>query len=188
MARLNLLPWRQIRREKEQKEFFIMWGVCLGVALCIVFSMHAFMRHEINSQKKINATLSKTIKMLDVKIEKIKTIQKERDAMIARMNIIQRLQNNRPLTVHLFDDLVKQLPEGVYLTSLEREGSKVTLKGRADSNSRVSDLMRSLEKSPYIINPVLTEIKTQDEKSTQVRHFILTFKQVDSIKASEALI
>ncbi len=177
MATINLLPWRERRRQRQKRNFLMVWGAAASCAIFVVIIMHVLMSIEITQQKKVNSKLVRETKTLTAKIEKIKNIEKERDNLIARMQIIQRLQHDRPLTVHVFEELVTRLPAGVYFEQVTRNDNMISVIGRANSNSSISALMRSLEASQFMEHSVLTEIKSEKSQSTGSHRFLLRFRQ-----------
>ena len=172
MTRINLLPWREIRRK--QLTLQILRGSMLAWVLMglVVFSVNLNVDSRIENQEERNTYLKEEIAKVEKEILAIRDVQKKRAALIARMEVIQRLQRDRTKIVHVFDDLVKKLPEGLYLTGLTRRANGITLKGVAQSNGRVSSLMRRLDASPWFTNPNLDVINVAnrrgDRKSTRL--------------------
>ncbi len=159
MAQINLLPWREELRARRNKEFGIVAGIAAVLMALAVFGVHVFMQDRIDFQGERNAYLEGQISLLDKKIKTIKDLEKEKQALLARMKIIQELQSSRPEVVHLFDELVTTLPEGVYFTRITQRGSNLSIEGVAQSNARVSSLMRRMDGSPWLTDPALVEIK-----------------------------
>lgn len=177
MTQINLLPWREIRREKEKKAFVFYFSGAMLLALLVLFAMYLYASQLIQSQTNRNQLLQNEITTLDQQIRKIAQIKKLRQALIARMTIIQNLQETRIVSVHLFDELIKLLPDGVFLTSFERKNNKIVLLGYAESNSSISQLMRNIELNPWVQNPELTEIKKTTEQKDEVDNtFQLSFE------------
>ena len=162
MARINLLPWRIERRKQRQKEFGVMMAgaAIAGVALWFLVNMHY--NSQIEGQQERNAFVQARISELDKQIEEIESLEAQRARLLARKAVIEELQGNRSQMVHLFDQLVRTIPDGVLLTSLKQEGQKLTLEGRSQSNTRVSTYMRSLEGSGWMTNPQLSVIEARD--------------------------
>ena len=164
MTRINLLPWREERRKQREREFYGMLGVAgiaaLAVALLCVFWMGA----RINNQEDRNDYLKAQIKQLDVKIAEIKDLEKTRARLLARKKIIEQLQANRSQMVHLFDELVKTIPDSVRLTSMAQNGKSLHLDGVAQSNASVATYMRNIDATPWLGSPDLgkTENKSGD--------------------------
>lgn len=150
MARINLLPWRAERRELRKREFFMQLGMSAAVAIALLILWGLFMDARINNQNDRNAYLADEIKQLDAKIVEIKDLQKTKSQLLARKQIIEQLQENRSQMVHLFDELVKTIPDGARLVTLKQNGDVLTLKGVAQSNATVADYMRKIEASPWL--------------------------------------
>ena len=178
MAHINLLPWREELRKQRQKEFVTMAGLAVLFAAAIWGLVHMQVENRIDGQNQRNAYLEQQIKVLDEKIAKIQELEKTRANLLARMNIIQQLQGSRPESVHLMDQLVKTLPDGVYLTSIKQKDAALTLAGRAQSNARVSAYMRNIDNSEWMTNPKLDFIQTREQEQRRVAEFTLQAKQV----------
>ena len=178
MAHINLLPWREEQRKQRQKEFVTMAGLAVLFAAAIWGLVHMQVENRIDGQNQRNAYLERQIKVLDEKIAKIQELEKTRANLLARMNIIQQLQGSRPESVHLMDQLVKTLPDGVYLTSIKQKDAGLTLAGRAQSNARVSAYMRNIDNSEWMTNPKLDFIQTREQEQRRVAEFTLQAKQV----------
>lgn len=179
MARINLLPWRETRRREQQKEFFTLMGLAGALCAAVVLLTHFEINGRIGHQDKRNQFLTNEIKVLDGKIAEIKKLDSTRQALIERMDVIQNLQAARPGVVHLFDELVKTLPEGVHLSSLKQSANNLQLSGQAESNARVSSYMRKIEESEWLANPSLGVIETRDTKRARISSFSLTAKQIN---------
>lgn len=177
MPRINLLPWREELRKQKQQEYFIALGICALVAGVIWFGVHLYFSELIAQQDRRNAYLQDQIKVLDKKIKEIKQLEKEKENLIARMKAIETLQTSRPIVVHLFDELVSTLPEGVYLTSVEQKKRNVTVKGVAQSNARVSNYMRNVEASEWVERPRLNIIETKNKQQRRIAEFTLRMQQ-----------
>jgi len=177
MARINLLPWREAARQQRRQEFLTLLGIALGLTALVVALVHFYFEDRISGQQARNQYLKTEIAALDRKIKEISEIEKTKADLLARMEIIQRLQKSRPEIVRLFDELVTALPEGVYLTKLEQSENTVTLEGRAQSNARVSAFMRRIESSQSIGQPRLMLIENKDKTGTGLSHFRLSFNQ-----------
>ncbi len=165
MPRINLLPWREELRKQRQKEFGIMAGLAVVLMAAVVALAHMQIAAMIEYQNRRNQFLEQEIAKLDKKIKEIKELEKEKENLLARMRIVEQLQTSRPEVVHLFDEMVTSLPEGVYLTSLKQKGRSVNLQGFAQSNARVSSFMRKVEASPWLGNPDLKEIRAEVKKA-----------------------
>ncbi|MCU7797804.1 MAG: PilN domain-containing protein [Candidatus Thiodiazotropha sp. (ex Semelilucina semeliformis)] len=178
MARINLLPWREAERKKRQQEFGFM--VLAGIALTglAVFGIHMMFESQITAQNQRNGYLEKEISMVESQIREIEELDKTKQNLLARMNVIQELQSSRPQIVHLFDEIVTALPDGVYLNVVSQKGSKVAFEGRAQSNARVSSMMRNIDDSEWIGNPQLDFIESKEKTGTGYSHFKLTASQI----------
>ena len=177
MVRLNLLPWREARRQ-HQKRLFVIHGmiallVTLGAAIASYFVIDGLILYQVSRNDFLIAEIAK----LDSKINEIKEIEKKKADLLARMDIIQELQYIRPEVVHLFDEIVTAIPDGVFLTGIKQSGRNVVLEGRAQSYGRISDLMRNIKASAWITNPTLTIIKDQDKSDRGLSQFELQFQQ-----------
>lgn len=166
MTEINLLPWREIKREHEKKQFTTMLLAALIFAAGTVFLFNYYATSLVDGETQRNQRLQDQINTLNKDIEEIKKLKEIREALISRMTIVQNLQATRTLTVHLFDELVKVVPDGVYLTQVERAEDRITVLGYSESNTNVSMLMRNIERNPWIKDPVLTEIKKTPVDST----------------------
>ena len=159
MPHINLLPWREELRKRRNKEFGVMALVAVLLMGGVVAGVDWHFQQRIDFQKERNDFLETQIAALDKKIKKIQDLDREKERLLARMRIIQQLQSSRPEIVHVVDAIVKTLPEGVFYTSIEQKGTTITMKGIAQSNARVSSLMRQLESSEWFEDPNLVEIK-----------------------------
>jgi len=163
MARINLLPWRETLRAERQREFGFMLIGGVIIAGLLVGYWYWFALGLVDHQNKRNAYLQAEIKAVDKQIKEIDKLEKTRKQLVGRMNVIQDLQASRPQVVHLFDELVSTVPDGVYLSELTQSGSGITLLGRAQSNARVSAYMRNIEQSPWLGAPKLSIIENKDK-------------------------
>ena len=162
MARINLLPWREELRKERNKQFGISMGVVAGITAVLLFGGHLYLGALLEHQGERNRMLEDEIRLVDKKIKEINDIESKKRSLLARMNVIQQLQSSRPVVVHLFDELVRTLPEGVVLDSVVQKGEKLTIIGVAQSNERISTYMRNLEGSEWLGNPRLQVIQAQD--------------------------
>ena len=161
MANINLLPWRAERRKQREREFYMML-LATAVSACVVVGLAIFfMNHLIDEQNDRNAYLQTEIKGLDKQIEEIKELDKTRSQLLTRKDIIEQLQANRAQMVHLFDEMVKTIPDGARLTSMKQGGEILTLEGLAESNSRVATYMRSVDVSPWMGHSDLRKIENK---------------------------
>ncbi|GAB3316014.1 PilN domain-containing protein [Luteimonas notoginsengisoli] len=161
MARINLLPWRAERRKVRQKEFGMMLALAALAGLVLWFLVNTYYNNQISGQEGRNAYLQEQITQVNGKIKEIEELDKQKARLLARKEVIEQLQANRSQMVHLFDSLVRTIPDGVVLTSIKQEGEKLTLEGRSQSNARVSTYMRNLEGSGWMTKPELSIIEAK---------------------------
>jgi type IV pilus assembly protein PilN len=159
MAKVNLLPWRAERRRVRQQEFYYLLGGAFVVAIVLGLSGIFFYSAQIDGQNDRNNYLNAEITKLDDQIKQIAELDKEKDKLLRRKEVIEQLQSNRSQMVHLFDELVRTIPEGVRLTAVKQDGNKLTLEGLSQSNARVSAYMRNIEASGWMTNPDLSVIQ-----------------------------
>jgi type IV pilus assembly protein PilN len=177
MPRINLLPWREQQRRERKLAFFVSLGVAAGAAAVVAFAAYLMLSAMIDAQDQRNERLKGEIKVLDKQIEEINDLEAQKQRFIARMQIIEKLQRSRPEVVHLFDELVKAMPDGTYLTSIKETGTKLKFEGIAQSSTRVSTLMRNISASQWLRNPELEVVETAKD-STGGSHFVLDATQV----------
>lgn len=163
MPRINLLPWREELRTRRQKEFAVTSLVAVVLTAAAAFAVHVEINNRIEFQQQRNQFLEQQTAALDKKIEEIKTLETEKSRLLARMQIIERLQTSRPEIVHLFDEFSQTVPDGVYYTRITQRGRNFNITGVAQSNARVSSLMRNLNDSTWLANPALVEIKARNQ-------------------------
>lgn len=161
MARINLLPWRVERRKLRKKEFLTMLGLSAAAGVVLWFLINMYYNNQISGQNERNAYLHDQITQVDTQITEIDQLDKKKAKLLARKQVIEQLQANRSQMVHLFDSLVRTIPDGVILTSIKQEGDKLTLEGRSQSNARVSTYMRNLEGSGWMSKPDLSIIEAK---------------------------
>ena len=159
MARINLLPWREQLREERKKEFLTILALVVLFAGALVFLGDRYVNGRIDHQNERNAFLKKEITLLDARIKEIEELQARRAQLLDRMKIIEDLQGKRPIIVRVFDELARTLPDGVYFSELAMKGAELSVKGGAESNSRVSNLMRQMDGSEWLTAPNLTAVK-----------------------------
>jgi type IV pilus assembly protein PilN len=176
MARINILPWRAERRKQRQKEFMTMLGLSALAAAVIAFLVVGFYKGQIKGQNERNAYLQDQITQVDAKIKEIDELDKKKAKLLARKEVIEQLQANRSQMVHLFDALVRTIPDGVTLTAVKQEGDILTLTGRSQSNARVSTYMRNLEGSGWMTSPDLSVIEAKGENKGLPYEFNLQVK------------
>lgn len=173
MIRINLLPHRDEKRAARRQQFYAFLGLIVVLAGFIWFTGYGVINGYISAQDDKNAFLKSQIVLLEKDIEAIKGMKEQTEALLSRKRIIESLQANRAETVHLFNELAHQLPEGVYLKSIKQSGDRVNLMGYAQSNSRVSTLMRNLEASPLLERPDLIEIQSVMQGARRLNQFSL---------------
>lgn len=185
MAHINLLPWREAERQRKKKAFFTAIGGSVLVAGLIVGAVHMYVAGMIDYQVSRNQMLEKEIKIVEGRIKEIRDLERQKEQLIARMRVIEQLQSNRPEIVHLFDELAKLVPEGLYITELKQNGKNITIEGKAQSNARVSALMRRLEASAWFSDPKLNVISTENKDGQATREFTLMVTQVNGAKEAK---
>lgn len=173
MIPINLLPHRAARRKAQQQQFFVLAGMTLGLAAAIVIAVHTFFAGRIETQVERNKYLESEIVLLDKQIDEIRKLKEQTQALLARKRVVESLQTNRTETVRLLDQLVRQLPDGVYLKTVKQTGQRVNVVGYATSNARVSTLMRNFEASPWLESPSLIEIKAVTVDNAVLNEFNL---------------
>ena len=177
-TRINLLPWREMRRKEQDRQLLTIavgaW-ILMGV---VIFYAHVHVTSLIDNQNKRNEFLEQEIAKVEKEIKEIAELKKQRSDLIARMNVIYQLQGDRTQVVHLFDELARKLPDGIYFSSLAHSGGGIVLQGVAQSNARVSALMRNLASSDWFAEPELEVITVKAEGSERVSVFSLRVKQI----------
>ena len=189
MAKINLLPWRDERRKELLNEFLIMLGLVALFAALTIGVVHFYHTQLIDRQNTRIDYIDRRIKEVDKKIVEIKELEKQKERLLSRMRAIESLQRDRPLIVHLFDEIVKSVPEGMTITRLTQTGTAITIEGEAQSNARVSSFMRRIEQSDWInaaklkvikekkVNVMVPEQPPINEEKI-VKQFTLTFNQI----------
>ncbi len=173
MIRINLLPHREEARRMRRQRFYVLGALMLIAGGVIALAVHTVNAGRIENQQSNNEFLKSEIAKLDKDIAEIKRLREQTQALLSRKNVIELLQSHRAETVHVFNELARQVPEGVYLKSLKQTGLRINLTGYAQSNARVSTLMRNLDSSPVLANPQLVEIKAVDVNKRRVSEFSL---------------
>src|SRR5580700_1673944 len=176
MPRINLLPWRDQQRKDRQLRFFGALGVAVVLSAVMAFGIYVMFGLWIDGQDRRNDRLKVEIKILDKQIEEINDLEAQKQKFISRMQIIEKLQRSRPEVVHLFDELVKEMPDGTYLTSVKQTGNNLKLDGVAQSSTRVSALMRSISASQWLKDPELEVVQTKTD--TAGSSFVLDAQQI----------
>jgi type IV pilus assembly protein PilN len=173
MIPINLLPHRAARRKAQQQQFFVLAGMTVSLAVAIAVVVHAFFAGRIEEQVERNRYLESEIVLLDKQIDEIRKLKEQTQALLARKRVVESLQTNRTETVRLLDQLVRQLPDGIYLKAVKQTGQRVNVVGYATSNARVSTLMRNFEASPWLESPTLIEIKAVTVDAALLNEFNL---------------
>jgi len=176
MAQINLLPWREERRKEQTKQFVSVLGLALLLTASIMFLIHMNVARMIDHQNGRNKILQDEIKRLDIELQKIKGLEDTKAKLLSRMDIIQSLQQKRPQIVHLFDEIVRTVPEGLFIKEIKQDGNSITIKGVAESNGRVSAYMRNIDSSDWMTKPKLQVIEST-RKDGRGSKFILIVQQ-----------
>ncbi|MFT7651991.1 MAG: type IV pilus assembly protein PilN [Limisphaerales bacterium] len=182
MANINLLPWREWERERRQREFLGQIGAVLLVGVLLVVGAGVFLDNSIESQEGRNKFMQAKISVLDERIAEIRNLRKQREDLLARMRVIQELQGNRPVIVRVFDQVVQTLAKGVHYRSVKYAGTSLDVDGVAESNNRISALMRNIDGSDWFTQPNLKGIKedpTNSDYGEQASTFNLSFVQIN---------
>lgn len=175
MMRINLLPHREEKRKQRQKQFGVLAGISAVIGLVVAGFLWFAFDSQIENQKGRNNYLNDEIVKLDKQIDEIKKIREETASLLAKKQVVEGLQSNRSEPVYLLDQLLRQLPEGLYLKTIKQTGVKINVTGYAQSNARVSAFMRNIEASPYLESPNLLEIKAVTVNSQRANEFSLDF-------------
>ena len=178
MPRINLLPHREQKRKERRRDFFVMLGGTLVGAVLVVGAGKLLYAGWTEAQNGKNNLLVSEIKKLDAQIADIQDLENRRTRLNNRMDVIEKLQQQRPEIVHRFDDLVKLIPEGVYLTSIKENGKKLELHGVAQSSTRVSTFMRNIDGSNYFASPELQVVESAPQSPTGGSSFVLFANEV----------
>ena len=184
MAKINLLPWREALRAQRNQEFGIIAGGFVALAIGAVAAVSAYYGILIDIQKGRNAFLENEISRLDKKIEEIKELKSQRERLLQRIMTIQELQSNRTEIVYLFDETVKAVPDGVYLTSMKQTGRKLSMNGVAESNTRVSEFVGNIEASEWMKAPQINIITRNKGAALQTNNFTVHLEQDSPSAAS----
>jgi type IV pilus assembly protein PilN len=177
MPRINLLPWREAQRKRQRQEFFLAIAAALGSAALVTLLGRWEMSAAIANQTERNAVIEAQIAVLDKQIAEINGLENQKRRLIARMEIIEKLQRSRPEIVHVFDEIVRVLPEGVYLTMINQTGPKIEMRGVAQSSTRVSAFMRNIDNSQWLADPALRIVETKGTDATRGADFTLYANQ-----------
>ncbi len=175
MKRINLLPHRAEKRRAKQIQFIALSAIFIVLAVVAVVVVQLVIDSRIAYQERRNAYLKQETAVLDKQIEEIKKLREQTQALLARKNVVETLQSTRSDTVHLLDQMLRILPDGVYIKTLKQAGDKINMVGYAQSNSRVSTLMRAIEDSPWLESPALVEVRAVTAAGSRVGEFSLGF-------------
>ena len=173
MIRINLLPHREEKRKSRRQQFILFSALAALGGLLVWFIGHSIIAGYVDGQDQKNALLKQEIALLDKEIVEIKGLREQAEALLSRKQVIESLQTNRSEPVHIFNELARQIPEGLYFKSLKQTGSRINITGYAQSNARVSNLMRNLDASPQLQNAELVEVKAAVLNTRRVSEFNL---------------
>jgi type IV pilus assembly protein PilN len=176
MIRINLLPHRELKRKARQQQIAILAGAVSFLGILVVWGVYTFIAGNIEYQNARNQFLQSRIAVLDSEIAEIRNIKSQTQELLARKHVVETLQNSRSEVVHLLDQLVRLLPDGVYLQSVKQNDQNITLMGYAQSNAWISMLMRNLESSPWLESPLLIEIKAMTVNNIRQNEFNMRVK------------
>lgn len=182
MVRINLLPWRETRRKERERQFYLALGFGASLAVGAVICINLYVDSLIEYQTQRNSYLQQQIAIVDAQIQQIRNLERQKENLLARMKVIQRLQSSRPQIVRVFDEFARVLPDGIHIKVLERKGHAEVLSGVAESNARISIFMRNLDTSPVFQNPRLDVIERTGGGQGAIRTFTL---RVDESLPSE---
>lgn len=171
--RINLLDWRAERRARLKKQFLTWLGAGCALSVAVVGLAYVSMQRAVESQQGRNQFLSQQIADLDKQIKEIQELEKVKQNLLARMRVIEQLQQSRSATVHFFDEIVNTIPDGIYLTSIKQNGENVTIDGVAESSGRISAYLKNLDSSPWFRDPKLVVIKTGEKNKQRNSEFTL---------------
>lgn len=174
MIRINLLPHREAKRKARRQQFYVLLGLVTVLAAVIWFLGFSIISGWIRTQEEKSEFLKREIASLDKEIDEIKKIQDQTNALLARKRVIEALQANRTETVHLFNELTKQVPEGIYLRTLGQTGPLINIAGYAQSNARINTLMNNLDESPLLERSTLVETKAETVGNRRLNAFAIT--------------
>ncbi len=173
MIRINLLPHRAEKRRARQLQFAILSGISLIAGILIVGLVHVAIDSRISYQERRNDYLKQQIVILDKQIAEIKKLREQTQSLLARKTVVENLQSTRSNVVHLLDQMLRILPDGIYLKSLKQTGDKISIVGYAQSNARISTLMRAVEDSPWLNSPILVDIHASTTAGARLNEFSL---------------
>jgi len=186
MIRVNLLPHRAEKRKARQLQFILLSGISLALGVLIVGFVHAAISAQISYQERRNNYLKQEIAVLDKQIAEIKKLREQTQSLLSRKTVVEELQSTRSDVVHLLDQMLRILPDGVYLKSLKQSENKISIVGYAQSSARVSTLMRSIEDSPWLDTPTLIEVHAISQGGKRLSEFSLNFNLTKQAAAAPA--
>jgi len=186
MIRVNLLPHRAEKRKARQLQFILLGGISLALGVLIVGFVHAAISAQISYQERRNNYLKQEIAVLDKQIAEIKKLREQTQSLLSRKTVVEELQSTRSDVVHLLDQMLRILPDGVYLKSLKQSENKISIVGYAQSSARVSTLMRSIEDSPWLDTPTLIEVHAISQGGKRLSEFSLNFNLTKQAAAAPA--
>jgi len=185
MPRINLLPWRDAQRKQKRQEFILSIGAAIATAALVTLIGRWQMSAAIEHQQQRNQILNDAIAQLDKQIQEIVGLENQKRKLLARMEIIETLQRSRPEIVHVFDEIVRTLPEGVYLTYLKQTGTKIEIRGVAQSSTRVSAFMRNIDNSQWLADPALQVVETKGRDTSRGADFTLFANQRSQVPPAD---
>ena len=185
MPRINLLPWREAERKRKRQEFFLGIGAAIATAALVTLVGRWQMSAAIEHQNERNQIIKDEITQLDKQIEEIEGLENQKRRLLARMEIIETLQRSRPEIVHIFDEIVRALPEGVYLTFLKQSGTRIEMRGVAQSSTRVSAFMRNIDNSQWLADPSLQVVESKGKEPGRGSDFTLFATQRSQVPPAE---
>ena len=185
MAHINLLPWREEQRQEQTRQFATITVLSMALTGAIIFLVHVTFNNQIDHQKFRNKLLTDEIATLDASLKQIDELEETKEQLLARMDVIQSLQQRRPQIVHLFDDFVRTVPEGIFLTTIKQSGDQLTIQGVAESNGRVSAYMRNIDTSDWMATPKLKVIETRKGTLRSSDFSLITSQSVPDDKNKE---
>ncbi|MDP3638817.1 MAG: PilN domain-containing protein [Azonexus sp.] len=189
MIRINLLPHREEAKKAKREQFYVLTGLVSVLGTLIVFAIFTLIDGQLTAQTSNNDFLKQEISLLDKELDQIKRLKEQTQALLARKQVIENLQRDRGETVYLLSEMVKQVPEGVYIKTLKQDGLKVSLAGYAQSNARVSALMRNIEVSEWLEAPQLVEVKAGVLNGRRINefsmNFVLTRANLEEVKSGK---
>lgn len=184
--RINLLDWRQAKRDRLKQQFMAMLGLGAAVSAAVVGLWLFTIKQDISDQRARNDYLTQQIAEADQKIKEIEDLERTKSNLLARMKVIEELQASRSATVHFFDEVINTLPDGVSISSIKQQGDSVTIDGEAESNGRISTYMKNLDASEWFAEPKLVVITTAEKDSQRKGQFTLQVKNLTKAKPKDA--